>query len=68
MESVRFFTEHGTSYEILGGNEGFEISNNGACPDEGLTDHRWFFHEWGSYTIRIDNSAKNPAWFMAVTE
>ena len=63
-----FFTEHGTAYEILGGTEGFEITNNGSCPSEGLTDQRWFFHEWGSYTIRIDNSAENPAWFMAVVE
>jgi hypothetical protein len=68
MESVRFFTEHGTAYEILGGTEGFEITNNGSCPSEGITDQRWFFHEWGSYTIRIDNSAENPAWFMAVVE
>lgn len=68
MASVRFFSDLETSYEVVNGQVGTERSINGACPDKNISDQRWLFHGWGSYTVRIDSSEHNPTWFMAVME
>jgi hypothetical protein len=40
----------------------------GSCPDEALSDQRWIFHEWGSYTIRINEGAASPVWMTFIKE
>ena len=62
MSEVRIFTEQETTYEILGGEEGADRLLNGSCPEDGITDHLWYFHEWGSYTIRFVDDGPDEPW------
>ena len=68
MTVVRLFTQEGVELEIYGG-EGFsEVLLNGACPDAGISDQRWAFHEWGAYNIRVAEGAPAEVWFTLVKE
>ena len=62
MTTVRIFSHGDATYEILTAEEGGERVAAGSCPEEGITDHLWFFHEWGSYTIRIAEGSPAETW------
>ena len=68
MTVVHFFTEEGVELEIMGGEPFSEVLRNGACPDAGISDQRWAFHEWGAYTIRVAEGAPSEVWFTLVKE
>ena len=68
MTVVHFFTEEGVELEIMGGESFSEVLINGACPDAGISDQRWAFHEWGSYTVRVAEGAPAEVWFTLVKE
>lgn len=68
MTVVHFFTEEGVELEIMGGEPFSEVLRNGACPDAGISDQRWAFHEWGAYTIRVSEGAPPEVWFTLVKE
>ena len=68
MTITRLFTQEGVELEVYGG-EGFsEVLLNGACPDAGISDQRWAFHEWGAYNIRVAEGAPAEVWFTLVKE
>lgn len=68
MSSFRFFVDEGVDYEIMGGELITEREANAACPKSGMTDQRWYFHEWGSYLIRFDEDSPKTVWFFVVKE
>ena len=68
MTVVHFFTEEGVELEIMGGESFSDVLRNGACPDAGISDQRWAFHEWGAYTIRVAEGAPETVWFTLVKE
>ena len=68
MTVVHFFTNEGVELEIMGGEPFSEVLVNGACPDAGISDQRWAFHEWGSYTVRVPEGAPAEVWFTLVKE
>ena len=47
MTTVRIFSHGDATYESLSP-KGSDRVPAGACPEDGITDHLWFFHEWGS--------------------
>jgi hypothetical protein len=68
MSLVRLFADDDASYEILGGDQGTVRQVAASCPDDGITDQRWIFHEWGQYTIRVDESSPAEVWFTLYKE
>lgn len=68
MTVVHFFADEGVEIEIMGGEPFSDVLRNGACPDAGISDLRWAFHEWGSYTVRVAEGAPEEVWFTLVKE
>lgn len=68
MTVVRFFTEDGVELEIFGGEPFSGVLRNGSCPDAGISDQRWAFHDWGAYTVRVAEGAPAEVWFTVVKE
>ena len=62
MTTVRIFSHGDATYEVFVAEEGSERVPAGSCPEDGITDHLWFFHEWGSYTIRIAEGSPADTW------
>lgn len=68
MTVMRVFTERGVEYEIIDSDPFTDIMVNGACPDEGISDQRVAFHEWGAYTVRVSEGAPETIWFAIAKE
>lgn len=68
MTVMRVFTEEGVEYEIIDSDPFTDILVNGACPDEGISDQRVAFHEWGAYTVRVSEGAPETIWFAIAKE
>lgn len=68
MTVVRFFADEGVEIEIFGGEAFSPVLKNAACPDAGISDQRWAFHDWGAYTIRVAEGAPAEVWFTVVKE
>ena len=52
----------------MGGEIDTEPGVNAACTDAGITDQRWAFHDWGSYVVRVADSAPDVLWFSLIQE
>lgn len=68
MTVMRVFTESGVEYEIIDSDPFTDIMVNGACPDQGISDQRVAFHEWGAYTVRVSEGAPETIWFAIAKE
>lgn len=67
MAYVRIFTDEGVEYDIDGGEPITEKLTNGACPQEGLSDQFWAFHEWGAYPVHFAEGT-DQIWLVAIEE
>ena len=68
MSFMRFFSAEAGDYQILGGEQGTHKDLSDACPSRAMTDQSWYFHEWGSYVIRVDADSPSPLWFHVAKE
>jgi hypothetical protein len=68
MTTVRFFADENANYSIIDAEELTGLRQCGACPDEPISDNRYAFHEWGSYTLVFDAESPRKIWFAVFSE
>lgn len=68
MTTVRFFADENANYSIEDADELTGLRQCGACPDEPISDNRYAFHEWGSYTLVFDADSPRKVWFAVFSE
>ncbi|MGC6514458.1 MAG: hypothetical protein ACON4N_08190 [Myxococcota bacterium] len=68
MTIVRLSTDQDVLLDVQGGDPFSELGVNTSCPDEGLSDQRMAFHEWGAYQVRIEEGAPSEVWFTLIKE
>ena len=68
MTIVRLSTDQNVLLDVQGGDPFSELGVNTSCPDEGLSDQRMAFHEWGAYQVRIEAGAPSEVWFTLIKE
>lgn len=68
MTTVRFFADENATYSIADADELTGLRQCGACPEEPISDNRYAFHEWGSYTLTLDADSPRSVWFAVFSE
>lgn len=68
MTTVRFFADENATYSIADADELTGLRQCGACPEEPISDNRYAFHEWGSYTMTFDAESPRRIWFAVFSE
>jgi hypothetical protein len=68
MTTVRFFADENANYSIEDADELTGLRQCGACPNEPISDNRYAFHEWGSYTLTFDAESPRRIWFAVFSE
>ncbi|MFT5584344.1 MAG: hypothetical protein ACI9VR_001929 [Cognaticolwellia sp.] len=68
MTTVRFFADENANYSITDAEELTGLRQCGACPEEPISDNRYAFHEWGSYTMVFDADSPRKIWLAVFSE
>jgi hypothetical protein len=70
--NIRVFMLETTTYTLHGAEDDLELkrelSNNGSCPDAGITDQMWRVHNWGNFKLEIAGESAAPLKLTLIQE